>query len=158
MITIQVRGTKELEKFLKKLPTGAKQAAIVEYADYLIGNDARGLSHYPPRVTHGKNNPYKWESAKQRRAYFATNGFGDGIPYQRSGALKRSWMFEKPGWNVWRGKIVNKLAYAKYVMGDEQQRGHKADKWRKAQKVIKDNMSGAIKSAQRAVDRWARTK
>ena len=29
--------------------------------------------------------PVKWDSEKQRRAYFATDGFGAGIPYRRSG-------------------------------------------------------------------------
>lgn len=35
--------------------------------------------------------PVHWKSAKQRRAFFATNGFGGGIPYQRTGALARGW-------------------------------------------------------------------
>jgi len=28
--------------------------------------------------------PVNWDSAKQRRAFFATNGFGGGIPHERS--------------------------------------------------------------------------
>lgn len=29
--------------------------------------------------------PVNWDSEKQRRAFFATDGFGGGIPHQRSG-------------------------------------------------------------------------
>jgi hypothetical protein len=29
--------------------------------------------------------PVTWDSEKQRRAFFATNGFGHGIPYKRTG-------------------------------------------------------------------------
>jgi len=31
--------------------------------------------------------PVQWDSERQRRAYFATNGFGSGIPYQRSNRM-----------------------------------------------------------------------
>ena len=30
--------------------------------------------------------PVRWDSEKQRRAYFATNGCGKRIPYRRTGA------------------------------------------------------------------------
>ncbi len=39
----------------------------------------------------GVKRPIQWASEKQRRAYFATNGFGKGIPYKRSGKQSRSW-------------------------------------------------------------------
>lgn len=35
--------------------------------------------------------PVKWDSPKQRRAYFATDGFGHGIPYVRKGNYGRGW-------------------------------------------------------------------
>lgn len=158
MITIKVRGAKELERWLNSLPRGSKKVALPAYGEYLIGDGNHGLSHYPPRVEHGADNPYKWESERQRRAYFATNGFGGGIPYRRTGALGVSWIFETPGWDVWKGRIVNKVPYARYVMGDAQQKGHRADKWRKVEKVVKDNVRGALRAAQAAVNRWARTK
>jgi hypothetical protein len=31
--------------------------------------------------------PIQWDSERQRRAFFATNGFGQGIPYQRTGRM-----------------------------------------------------------------------
>lgn len=35
--------------------------------------------------------PVQWDSDKQRRAFFATNGFGRGIPYTRTGNYGRGW-------------------------------------------------------------------
>lgn len=35
--------------------------------------------------------PVQWDSEKQRRAFFATNGFGKGIPYKRTGAYELGW-------------------------------------------------------------------
>lgn len=39
--------------------------------------------------------PVNWDSQKQRRAYFATNGFGAGIPYRRTGAYEKSWYIRR---------------------------------------------------------------
>lgn len=38
--------------------------------------------------------PVTWDSERQRRAYFATNGFGAGIPYSRTG--NTTWSISKP--------------------------------------------------------------
>lgn len=35
--------------------------------------------------------PVQWDSERQRRAYFASNGFGAGIPYVRKGDYIRGW-------------------------------------------------------------------
>ena len=32
-----------------------------------------------------------WDTERQRRAYFATGGFGAGIPYRRTGATQAAW-------------------------------------------------------------------
>ena len=42
------------------------------------------LRQYPGPV----KRPFRWASERQRRAFFATNGFGHGIPYVRTNALK----------------------------------------------------------------------
>lgn len=37
--------------------------------------------------------PIEWTSEKQRKAFFASDGFGHGIPYQRTGKLALAWDF-----------------------------------------------------------------
>lgn len=38
--------------------------------------------------------PIEWHSVRQRKAYFATNGFGHGIPYQRTHQLAQGWKMQ----------------------------------------------------------------
>lgn len=38
--------------------------------------------------------PVQWDSQKQRRAFFATNGFGKGIPYQRTFGSASTWQVQ----------------------------------------------------------------
>ena len=38
--------------------------------------------------------PIRWDSERQRHAFFATNGFGHGIPYKRTS--KTVWTLTKP--------------------------------------------------------------
>lgn len=39
--------------------------------------------------------PVQWDSEKQRRAFFATDGFGGGIPYQRKGRYEASFQVQR---------------------------------------------------------------
>lgn len=70
----------------------------------------------PPRT---KNSPkIVWTSDKQRRAFFASNGFGKGIPTRRSFSLIAGWQYEikQTGAGV---EVVysNDVPYARYVVG-----------------------------------------
>lgn len=152
---IKVRYLEQFKEFISTLPRHLRGEATKAGGKYLIGDDRRGLKHYPKRVQHGKNNPYKWQTEKQRRAYFATKGFGKGIPYTRSGKLADGWKQIEDGVN---SKVVNEVPYVRYVMGADQQRGHAADKWRQWQKVVEDNMKGMIQAMQQAVDRWIKAR
>jgi hypothetical protein len=38
--------------------------------------------------------PVQWDSERQRRAFFATNGFGKGIPYRRTNRYRFGWREE----------------------------------------------------------------
>ena len=65
--------------------------------------------------------PVRWDSEKQRRAYFATKGFGHGIPYRRTGAYNKAWKLSaQPSTREGRTgyQISNSLSYAKYVGGN----------------------------------------
>ena len=81
--------------------------------------------------------PFKWASERQRRAYFATDGFGWGIPYVRTDALKASWTThirdQKDGAVF---EVENRAPYAIYVMGDWQQPGHLATGWNSAAEIV----------------------
>lgn len=50
----------------------------------------RRLAIVPPKPRY----PLRWKTEKQRRAFFATDGFGQGIPTKRTGKLQKGWKYE----------------------------------------------------------------
>ena len=72
------------------------------------------IARYPGAVSR----PIQWTSERQRKAYFATNGFGAGIPYRRSGGLGRAWNLTST--RSANGAVLvleNRNNAAKYVYG-----------------------------------------
>lgn len=69
--------------------------------------------------------PIIWQSERQRRAFFATKGFGKGIPTQRTGALQEAWAVNLTTDDT-GGALTfdNSAPYSIYVQGDIMQRMH----------------------------------
>ncbi len=89
--------------------------------------------------------PFKWASERQRRAFFATDGFGHGIPYVRTNTLKDGWtthIRDKKNSVVF--EVVNNAGYSVYVMGDFQQPGHEATGWRWADEIVDKHRDDAV--------------
>lgn len=59
--------------------------------------------------------PIKWDTEKQRRAFFATDGFGRGIPTPRTGAYTQGFRVQKVELRAYR--LVNATGYAGHVGG-----------------------------------------
>lgn len=62
--------------------------------------------------------PIDWTSRKQQQAYFASGGFGRGIPTKRSGALANAWIVRvtRTG-NEFLFVAENPLSASKFVYG-----------------------------------------
>ena len=63
--------------------------------------------------------PIDWTSEKQRKAFFASNGFGRGIPTKRTAALNEGWLSISttiPGLGT-TILIWNTQTYAQFVVG-----------------------------------------
>ncbi len=150
-LKINTRNLEAVKEFISTLPRQIRGQATEAASEYLIGNESRGLKHYPARVQHGADNPYQWQSGKQRRAYFASNGFGKGIPYQRTNSLSDGWTTINDGVKT---AIVNDLPYATYVMDEYQQRGHKADGWRLVSQIISTNIRGMYQQIDKVLREW----
>ena len=79
--------------------------------------------------------PLRWASEKQRRAFFATNGFGKGIPYKRTGQLIAAWQVKVSVRGVGGGRgggvitVENPAKAARYVYGPQQQPFHLDTGW-----------------------------
>lgn len=77
--------------------------------------------------------PIEWQTEKQRRAFFATDGFGQGIPTKRTGQLEDSWVVIV-GYQLRTNLITlrNPKSYAQFVYpGSRQQRFHRNTGWGK---------------------------
>jgi len=84
--------------------------------------------------------PVKWDSAKQRRAFFATDGFGKGIPYVRTGGYQAAWKVVQTEKGF---SLKNSKPGAKYIAGNAygigQSRIHQG-RWR----LLRDTVDGEL--------------
>lgn len=75
--------------------------------------------------------PILWKSEKQRKAFFASNGFGHGIPHKRDHKLAKAWavglVFNVGGFAAI--EITNPTPYLKFVEGEWQQPFHERTGW-----------------------------
>ena len=119
---------------LSKFAPFAINEGLDEATAYLNDDEFRE-SMYPEQ----KNfEPFIWSSDKQRRAFFATNGFGRGIPTQRTHELMYSGLFkaDKKYSSLWI-TYENIAPYAKWVIGQFTQIvGHIARGWKPANTYV----------------------
>ena len=86
--------------------------------------------------------PIRWDSVRQRKAFFATDGFGGGIPHRRTGRYQKGWTISKTGNGY---SLENTMPGAEYVGGDfmgaMQSRIHQS-RWPIANEVLADELDG----------------
>lgn len=98
-------------------------AALAQFGGDLMPAVGRGALQTAQRIakrmrTPGSPSvsPVAWDSEKQRRKFFATDGFGGGIPTVRTDAIPDAWEAHQ----LANGAIVENTAPgAVYVSGDE---------------------------------------
>lgn len=133
MFNLKIKLPDNLLKSIKTLPTTSYKMMHVEMEKTVkpaVQKEVTDLvATYPGPVQY----PFEFGTAKSRRAFFATQGFGRGIPTVRTDTLKRAWQTryrftDKLGALV----IENTADYAKYVYGFKGQRqipGHSRTGW-----------------------------
>jgi hypothetical protein len=125
-VTVDADVLQALEDAYAKSPRTIKTFLNRSLLPQYIKRIQQQWTPYPGAVRY----PIQWASDKQRRAFFATNGFGGGIPYRRTRNLQKSWVFaidEYP--NGEEVSIGNTADYARYVIGAEQQPFHSNTGW-----------------------------
>jgi len=154
-VKFSARNVDKVKKFIASLPLGAKIAAMEAFSEYVVGDENHGLKQEPEQKTHGVGNPYEWQSENQRRAFFASDGFGRGIPTVRTHEGVNSWTVISKNSNWTQVKIEGGNVF---VQGDWQQKGHKRDGWRKYSEILKTNMAGGIRHAMSKVNEFLKKK
>jgi hypothetical protein len=120
LIGIDITGVKELIEKLEKLPANLGDAGTERANKYIVEYERI----YPGSK---KGERFQWTSAKQRAAFFATNGFGRGIPTQRSFQLRWGWKVQGKGRSQ---TVINDTPYTRWVKTDaDQQIGLKQRGW-----------------------------
>lgn len=109
--------------------------------------------------------PVEWTSPRQMRAYYATNGFGRGIPTGRSGRLSQRWQVKSA---IQSGRftitVINDAPGAQFVYGSlnmrslaeamrPQQQFHRNTGWITAQPVVKQFTETARKETERGLSK-----
>lgn len=156
----KIRGIEEWTKFLKSVPYGAVKVALPALAEWLIGNESRGLAHYEvyKYVKRVKAYGQAFQSDRQRRWFFAALHEGKILPGypRRTGKTQRGYV-QKPTNGGYGVMIENKEAGAYYTRDDKgQARLNALAGWRKVSDVISTNILGAMRHAQAAINEWLR--
>lgn len=103
---------------------------------------------YPGKV----KRPLEWQSQKQRRAFFATNGFGRGFGARRTGRLRSGWQVKlRYDTNEGLLKLTNDAPYAWYVQGSAQQNFHRNTGWTRVDRLID---SAQKQFVEQVIDAW----
>lgn len=108
----------ELEAYIEGFNADA-QALAQNVVDDLAPLLLAELQQTPGSVAY----PIEWTSERQRKAFFASGGFGKGIPYQRTGTYRDSWFVAA---DIENAQVViqigNTAPYAQFVGGSLNQR------------------------------------
>lgn len=121
-----------------------------------------GSTVYPIRWARSKNpqdagkraNTRYGYYSRQKAAYYATNGFGKGIPSPSTGALRAGWSIDLNP-DVANGAVleaVNKVPYAVFVQGVWMQNFHIDAGYADAQRVVSDYR---VEAENVLIDTWA---
>ena len=99
--------------------------------------------------------PINWDSEKQRRAFFATGGFGGGIPYVRTGRYENAWHIVR---NASGYTLENPSDASIYISGDENARGQSRihqGRWPLWALLVDQHLADTNKDAERAIQQEA---
>jgi hypothetical protein len=95
--------------------------------------------------------PINWVSIKQRKAFFATKGFGRGIPSVRTHAYERSWVVVRTDHGY---RLENQSEGAKFIGGDAYGEGQSpihAGRWPLFRAVAEQEIEGLDEDVQKEI-------
>ncbi len=127
-----------LQNKMQNYPPYAINMGMEAVEGYL--NTLGAVEMYPPE----SSAPFQWSSDKQRMAYFASNGFGGGIPYERTNNLADSGEFfiEQSSFQGTPYSTIayrNIAPYAKFVIGVDAIIGHIKRGWKPVSNMVKNH-------------------
>jgi len=135
-VRIDTKGLQQsIEKELDRLPS------VIHAATIKAVQDLQPLRDEFAKSVGAVKRPIEWTSEKQRKAFFATDGFGAGIPYKRTGKLQAGWgLLAVQNLDGSTLILQNMAEAAKYVYGffgqrRPQQQFHRNTGWQTVKKT-----------------------
>jgi hypothetical protein len=163
-IRFKVRGADRVNKYLATVPRGSTRAALQAISMWLIGDSQSGLAHPEPYKEVSRKSAYgvTFFTPKQRRWFFWALNSGEINPGQnnRTGESEGAWKFTPHETNMgYVYKLSNDTPAAFWTRNDNSQaRQLKKVGWWTVTKVVKSNMTGALKAGRAAVNEWLKAK
>lgn len=123
----------ELQEAAEFIPEAVDRFARKDLRPFASQMVDRTLRREPGPVAY----PIEWETEKQRRAFFATDGFGHGIPYSRSHDYVNAWHVtaDYEG-GLTAINVRNDLDESDFIGGRRQQKMHRNTGWPNAIEVL----------------------
>lgn len=127
MIRSSLLGKDKLVNALRGLANKVVKSALQEV--WIAANDINNEMREPGKpIVY----PVQWDSEKQRRAFFATDGFGRGIPTKRTGQGVGAWRAIKTENGA---DVFNPLSHIVFINGRRQSRIHRG-RWKQFHLVV----------------------
>lgn len=154
-----LHGVKEFTDLLSRLGRGFKIVAMRAIAEYIIGNERRGLKHEPKQKYVSRAKAYGNVSNDGAPAgYFSWNQFryvatitnGFTKPYTRTHDISGGWIYTETNSDWSTVSVENNVEGAEFVYGGSRQTSLVG--WRKVMDIISTNIKGAIQAGQKAVN------
>lgn len=144
-VSVDTKKLTSLKTKLEKYPPAAIKAGLRAAEDYL-NDDYFKMSMYPNE----SSEPFQWSSDKQRMAFYASDGFGRGIPTERTYELMNSGTFQ-----INEGYLTveyrNTAPYSKFVIDPSNQIiGHRKRGWQPINKFVVDKSKDVAKVFEKA--------
>lgn len=127
-VTVDLDILQALEEDAAKAPAYAK-TAYTRTLTHFRPRILRVLQVEPPLWPAGRRR--RWQSRRQQQAFFASDGFGAGIPTQRTGKLLQSYdvIFPQDTSGGAILQVINSDPKATFVIGDRAQMMHLDTGW-----------------------------
>lgn len=124
----------DIQAYAQQLPDLVDEGVRRDIRPFVSQRVDQTLRREPPPPKH----PLRWQSEKQRRAFFATDGFGHGTTgYKRRHKLVKRWQVRADYRQGFGGiRVTNPAPHAQYVFGPVQQLFHKDTGWANAPNTL----------------------
>lgn len=141
-VTVDLDILQAIEEDAAKAPAYAKTAytrTLTQFRPRIL----RVLQVEPALWPAGKRR--RWQSRRQQQAFFASDGFGAGIPTQRTGKLLQSYdvLFSEDTSGGAILQVVNTDPKAVFVVGDRAQMMHLDTGWVQMAPVVSNARAAA---------------